>query len=138
MLFVREGFKVEKVWFRSICVVLESKIPNVRAKVIKKDHGDQKDSKNAYVLLETAEMAQEASKKLNQHKLESKHLRVDVDFREERYQNDFESTLFIGNLPFITNEEDLRAHFENFSDKIQNVRIVRDPKTFIGKGIAYV
>lgn len=61
MLFVREGFKVEKVWFRSICVVLESKIPNVRAKVIKKDHGDQKDSKNAYVLLETAEMAQEAS-----------------------------------------------------------------------------
>lgn len=63
---------------------------------------------------------------------------MDVDFREERYQNDFESTLFIGNLPFITNEEDLRAHFNNFADKIQNVRIIRDPKTFIGKGIAYV
>lgn len=55
-------------------------------------------------------MAQAASKKLNQIKVDSKHIRVDVDHHEERYQNDFESTIFIGNLPFITNEEDLRAH----------------------------
>ena len=72
-----------------------------------------------------------------------KHIRVDVDFHEERYQNDFESTIFIGNLPFITNEEDLRAHFIDGSggendNLISNVRIIRDPKTFIGKGIAYV
>jgi|TARA_B110000285_G_C15008923_1_gene555353 hypothetical protein len=39
-LFIKEGFKVEKVWFRSICVVLESKTPNIRAKVITKEHGD--------------------------------------------------------------------------------------------------
>jgi hypothetical protein len=84
-LFIKEGFKVEKVWFRSICVILESKIPNIRAKVIKKDHGDQKDSKNAYVLLESAEMATAASLKLNQMKLEKKHIRVDVDYHEERY-----------------------------------------------------
>ena len=49
--------------------------------------------------------------------------------------------MFIGNLPFITNEEDLRAHFDNLEEGgtgIVNVRIIRDPKTFIGKGIAYI
>lgn len=76
-------------------------------------------------------------------KIDKKHIRVDVDSHEDRQQNDFESTIFIGNLPFITNEEDLRSHFMDNSggeneNLIQNVRIIRDPKTFIGKGIAYV
>lgn len=62
-------------------------------------------------MLESADMATAASKKLNQMKIDKKHIRVDLDYHEERYQNDFESTIFIGNLPFITNEEDLRAHF---------------------------
>jgi nucleolar protein 12 len=56
--------------------------------------------------------------------------------------NDFETTVFIGNLPFITNEEDLRRHFSdletNGDSGISNVRVIRDPKTFIGKGIAYI
>ena len=44
--------KVEKVWFRSICVDQEnSKAPN-RAKIIQQKWGENKDSKNAYVLYE--------------------------------------------------------------------------------------
>jgi len=116
---------------------MESKIPNIRAKVITKDHGDQKDNKNAYVLLTTPEQAEEARSKLNQTKLGEKHLRVDIDLKDEKLQNDFETTIFIGNIPFITNEEDLRAHFGNY-EGITNIRIVRDAKTFIGKGIAYI
>ena len=51
--------------------------------------------------------------------------------------NDYESTIFIGNLPWVLNEEDLRKHFEDCGE-ILNVRIVRDKDTFIGKGIAYI
>jgi len=43
----------------------------------------------------------------------------------------------VGNLPFVIGEEELRSHFETCGE-VQNVRIVRDPKTFLGKGIAYV
>lgn len=67
-------------------------------------------------------------------------MRVDFDDKEsgEKAQNDFETTIFIGNLPFITNEEELREHFSSKDGQITNVRIVRDPKTFVGKGIGYV
>lgn len=90
---------------------MDSKIPTIKAKVIVQDLGDQKDNKNAYVLLETKSEAENAQKKLNQSVLGGKHLRVDLDMKDtERNPNDFETTIFIGNLPFIVNEEDLRAH----------------------------
>lgn len=50
---------------------------------------------------------------------------------------DFNTTVFIGNLPFIVNEEEVRSHFAQYG-KIQNVRLVRDPKTYLGKGIGYI
>lgn len=67
-------------------------------------------------------------------------------------QNDYECTVFIGNLPFVTNEEELRRHFADVAkmeatslgtanaatDGILNVRVIRDPVTHIGKGIAYI
>lgn len=43
----------------------------------------------------------------------------------------------MGNLPFVVSEEEVRTHFSKFGT-IQNVRLVRDPKTFIGKGIGFV
>ncbi len=45
--------------------------------------------------------------------------------------------MFIGNLPWVINDEDLRSHFEDCG-KILNVRVVRDKVNFIGKGIAYI
>jgi RNA recognition motif-containing protein len=65
--------------------------------------------------------------------MEGKHLRVDLDFKEEgsKGSNDFETTVFIGNLPFIVNEEDVRNHiataFAGKPDPIKNVRLIRDP-----------
>jgi len=64
--------------------------------------------------------------------LGDKHVRVDIDMKDEsKSQNDFETTIFIGNLPFIVNEEEVRSHFlscfgEN-EDPILNVRLIRDP-----------
>jgi len=127
---------VEKVWFRSIATQLESKVP-LKGKIIKGDLGDQKDNKNAYVLMKTKEEASDARSNLNQTLLDDKHIRVDIDLKDSRLQNDYDSTIFIGNLPFMTNEEELRAHFAECG-KIMNVRVIRDPQTFIGKGIAYI
>lgn len=50
---------------------------------------------------------------------------------------DFTRTIFIGNLPFVVSEEELRSQFTDCG-KIENIRLVRDPKTHLGKGIGYV
>ncbi len=75
-----------------------------------------------------------AAKELNQIVIGEKHIRVDVDVKQD---NDFETSIFIGNLPWVVNEEELREHFEDCG-KILNVRVIRDKETFIGKGIAYI
>ena len=41
---------------------------------------------------------------------------------------DFDQTVFVGNLPWVTTEEEVRAHFAKCGT-ILNVRIIRDPKT---------
>ena len=40
-------------------------------------------------------------------------------------------------MPWVVQEEDLRKHFESCGT-ILNVRIIRDPSTFIGKGFGYI
>ena len=56
--------KIEKVWFRSVATVLDSKIP-LKGKIIMKEFSDQKDNKNAYVLYERVEQAALAKEKMN-------------------------------------------------------------------------
>ena len=92
---------------------MESKLPTIKAKVLTKNHGDQKDNKNAYVLLASEEEVQVACDTLNQAMVDGKHIRVDKDYKEDgaKNTNDFETTVFIGNLPFMVYEEDLRQHF---------------------------
>ena len=51
--------------------------------------------------------------------------------------NDYTTTLFVGNMPFTISEEEVRAHFSPFG-KILNIRLIRDSKTYLGKGIGYV
>jgi hypothetical protein len=45
----KECGQIEKIWFRSICTLDESK-KSERAKILKKMYGSAKDSKNGYVL----------------------------------------------------------------------------------------
>lgn len=78
-----------------------------------------------------------ATEQLNQVVVGDKHIRVDLDGKEDADKNDFETSVFIGNLPWVVNEEELRSHFED-AGKILNVRVIRDKETFIGKGIAYI
>lgn len=101
----------------------------------------------------TKEQAFEVAKSLNQVLFMEKHLRFDVatGSQEQGRQGkvrkpdavarigveDFNTTVFVGNLPFIVSEEDVRAHFAPLG-KILNVRMVRDPKTYVGKGVGYI
>ena len=45
--------------------------------------------------------------------------------------------MFVGNLPFDVQDEDLYRYFLRCGD-IEFVRVVRDKKTNIGKGFGYV
>lgn len=78
---------------------------------------------------------------LNQSLFMEKHIRVDRvkagQSEDTKNDDDFSTTVFVGNLPFVVSEEEVRAHFSKFGT-IQNVRLVREPKTYIGKGIGFV
>lgn len=129
---------VEKVWFRSIATTQDTKQPE-RAKILTNQHGPQKDSKNGYVLFKSKDTIEKALT-LNQSLFKEKHIRVDViksDQENAKTTDDFNTSIFVGNLPFVVSEEEVRTHFAKFG-AIKNVRIVRDPKTFIGKGIGFV
>jgi RNA recognition motif-containing protein len=129
--------KVEKIWFRSIA---PSTMITDRRNIIKgKMLGNQKNSKNAYILFENVESVENALK-LNGHTIHNSDftkeytLRVDKD---EKKDNDFTSTVFVGNLPFIVSEDELRVRFQNLGE-IENIRIVRHAVTLIGVGIAFI
>lgn len=108
--------------------------------------GLQKDNKNGYVLFVSKDSVAKAIA-LNQSLFMEKHLRVDTvkaQIKEDgnvsksnKSEDDFNTTVFVGNLPFVVSEEEVRSHFAKFG-VIKNVRLVRDPKTFIGKGIGFV
>ncbi|KAM7541330.1 hypothetical protein Aperf_G00000026748 [Anoplocephala perfoliata] len=80
--------------------------------------------------------------KLNGHFLTPKngssdlgrHIRVDVCCRQ-KYNN--RNSVFIGNLPFSTNEEEVRSLFLPFG-AIKGVRLIRDKSTGAVKGIGFV
>lgn len=45
--------------------------------------------------------------------------------------------IYIGNLPYRTNERDLRKHFSRYG-RINDVRIVKDRRTGRSKGYAFI
>jgi RNA recognition motif-containing protein len=63
-----------------------------------------------------------------------RHLRVDLAASPQKNE---ENTVFLGNLPFDVKDEELWEEFKEFGE-IDYVRVVRDPHSFQGKGIAYV
>lgn len=74
---------------------------------------------------------------MNQVEFNKHHLRVDVEHADADKGHDYDCSVFIGNLPWVINEEDVRKHFED-AGNILNIRIIRDKDTQIGKGIGYI
>ena len=128
----------------------------------KKDFGTQKGSLNAYVVFKEKSAVAKALAANNRvmgagtkvkgkvqtdgpdpdapsKVSEGRHLRIDL---VKPTLFDPKRSVFIGALPHYADEEEVRNHFAaalpNGQDDIENIRIVRDADTMIGKGFAYL
>ncbi|XP_003390812.2 PREDICTED: nucleolar protein 12-like [Amphimedon queenslandica] len=82
--------------------------------------------------METEESAS-ACLELNGREVDGRHIRVDL----ATPTNDTHCSVFVGNVPFGADEEKLRKVFESCGP-IDGIRIIKDTRTGINKGFAYV
>lgn len=137
--------EVESVRIRSIPIA-DSATPR-KASIIKKKLNDNADSVNAYVVFKSEESAQ-ASLAHNMAVVGGRHIRVDRACPPRKKMKgdnnalyDNKRTVFVGNLPFDVKDEEIYQLFsgmKEFESSIEAVRVIRDPNTLLGKGIAYV
>ncbi|KAL1526309.1 hypothetical protein AB1Y20_015026 [Prymnesium parvum] len=130
---------VETVRIRSVAAA-NPKMPQ-KAAVIKKDiDSSVKASVNAYIVFKAPESASAATA-ANGSLAFGRHLRVDlagaIGSSATSSAPEGGRCVFLGNLAFDTQEEALWQHFETCG-KIEYVRIIREPRTQMGKGFGYV
>lgn len=125
-------FAVESIRFRSIS--FDEALPRKVAFVQQKLH-KSRESVNAYVVYKNKNVVKSMCSNLNGHIFASRHLRVDSVAHPASHDN--KRSVFVGNLDFEEDDERLWKHFEACGE-IEYVRIVRDSKTNLGKGFAYI
>ncbi|GME89531.1 unnamed protein product [[Candida] boidinii] len=137
--FFSEFGKIDSVRFRSINTTGDA--PR-KVSFINKEFDDKKTS-NAYVVFIDKQSSIKCSAELNGKVFMNHHLRV--DHLTHPLKQDNQRSIFIGNLDFEETEENLWKFFNDKFEKennggkvVENVRIVRDPKTNFGKGFAIV
>ncbi|KAN0024015.1 hypothetical protein ACTFIV_008408 [Dictyostelium citrinum] len=127
--------QIESIRFRSIPL---SRIDGNRKETfIKKEFHEKRETCNAYVVFKQIADAKKAVKQMNGKEAFGKHLRVDMADHKPTKASDAK-TIFIGNIPYETEEEELFLIFDKTFGDVVSVRIVRDPHTNIGKGFGYV
>lgn len=124
---------VEKVWIRSVPTDAGVKMSR-KAKVIQGKSLEGSKNKNAYVLYLNPESVAEAVKGANNQVFEGRHLHVT---EANHIEKDFRTTVFVGNLPFDADEEEIRTFFEACG-MVEYVRVIRDKYTFKSHGFCYV
>ncbi len=147
--------KVESIRFRSTAYE-GSSLPKKAAFAKKNLMAATTKSTNAYAVYSTSYAAREAVKRLNSFMVLDRHLRVDGVAHPAKA--DHRRCVFVGNLGFVDdesmmdeNEEGQRKRSKIPSDieeglwrqfgkagEVESVRVVRDEKTRVGKGFAYV
>lgn len=147
--------KVESIRFRSTAYAGTS-LPKKAAFVKKELMPATTKSTNAYAVYSNAFAAREAVKRLNGTVILDRHLRVDGVAHPAKI--DHRRCVFVGNLGFVDDESMLPQGDENERKRskvpsdveeglwrqfgkagtIESVRVVRDEKTRVGKGFAYV
>ncbi|KAK4802903.1 hypothetical protein SAY86_001106 [Trapa natans] len=137
--------EIESLRIRSV-PILDTKVPR-RGAIITKKINDAVDSIHAYIVFKSEESAK-ASFAHNMAVVGGKHIRVDRACPPRKklkgdhapvYDN--KRTVFVGNLPFDVQDEEIYRMFasiNNLESTIEAVRVIRDPHSSLGKGIAYV
>jgi nucleolar protein 12 len=123
---------IQSIRFRSVAVN-NLKVPK-RIAIVSKSLQPARDTLNAYIVFNQPDIATEFAEKANGTLFLDKHLRVDLASSEKK---DTKRTIFVGNLPYDVKEETLWSLFSDCGE-LDNVRVVRDKRTSMGKGIAYV
>ncbi|KAK2606132.1 Nucleolar protein 12 [Conoideocrella luteorostrata] len=150
--------KFESIRFRSLAFSTGS-MPKRAAYITKSLMGATTKSANAYAVFSTPAAARLVASKLNGTEVLGRHIRVDSVAHPSA--TDHRRCIFVGNLGFIDDEtvvsvnengekvekkrtkvpadaeEGLWRTFGKIG-RVENVRVVRDSKTRVGKGIAYV
>ncbi|KAH7162925.1 hypothetical protein B0J13DRAFT_615536 [Dactylonectria estremocensis] len=149
---------IESIRFRSIAFGGGS-LPKRAAFITKTLMEATTKSANAYVVYSTAIAARTAATKLNGTEVLGRHIRVDSVAHPS--PTDHRRCVFVGNLGFVDDETVLSRNADGETTekkrnktpsdieeglwrtfgkqgKVENVRVVRDPKTRVGKGFAYV
>lgn len=103
--------------------------------MITKTFHDQRHNINGYVVFKDPTVAKKATK-LNGLDLDGFILRVDTCL-DEKPKKDPKRAVFLGNLAFSLEENEVRNHFKRCGN-IVDVRIVRDKTGGVGKGFGYV
>lgn len=154
---------IESIRFRSMMLVKDTKVPR-RVAAASGTVDTDKGSFHAYIVFQDI---QSVSKSLqeNMKMVDDRHLRVDraavnkmrvkmlgaakgaraaAEFVSGSHQVNYDvnKSVFIGNMPLDIEDEDLIRFFiaglgTGSDTLLEAVRIVRDPKTSIGKGIAF-
>jgi nucleolar protein 12 len=151
----KPAHKVESIRFRSTAYAGTS-LPKKAAFAKKELMDATTKSTNAYVVYSNAFAAREAVKNLNGSMVLDRHLRVDGVAHPAK--TDHRRCVFVGNLGFVDDESMLDQGGENERKRsripsdieeglwrqfgkagtVESVRVVRDEKTRVGKGFAYV
>lgn len=150
--------KVESIRFRSVAFS-EMSMPKRAAYITGSLLNATTQSTNAYAVYTTAAAARRAAAELNGTIVLDRHIRVDSVAHPT--PTDHRRCVFVGNLGFVDDETVVRKDengetvekkrnkvpadveeglWRTFGaqGKVENVRVVRDPKTRVGKGFAYV
>ena len=96
----------------------------------------KRDTVHAYIVFKEAAAVAAAASQMNGYLFEDKHLRVDAAANAHK-PVDHKRSVFVGNVPFVATDEDLRTVFAECG-AVEAVRIVRDPITNVGKGFAFI
>lgn len=125
--------KIEAVRFRNI-VPEDITKPKKFAYITKTQHPN-KQSINGFIRFKDEDSAINAAKEINGMEFKTRHLRVDVATKSKVHNN--KCSVFLGALAFDVTDEAVYEHFAKCGE-IDNVRIIRDNKTGVGKGFGYV
>ncbi|XP_062213925.1 uncharacterized protein LOC133914968 [Phragmites australis] len=136
--------EVESVRIRSVPLA-DSKLSRKDA-VIKGKVNESADNVHAYIVFKDEQSARTALSH-NMALFGGNHIRVDMacpprkKLRGEGPLYDRKRTVFVGNLPFDVKDEELYQLFCGSSGSegnVEAIRVIRDPNSSLGKGIAYV
>ncbi|KAK3148722.1 hypothetical protein QOZ80_3AG0207800 [Eleusine coracana subsp. coracana] len=136
--------QIESVRIRSVPIT-DITIPRKGA-IMKGKLNEALDNVHAYIVFKEEQFAR-AALSHNMALFGGNHIRVDMacpprkKLRGAGPLYDRKRTVFVGNLPFDVKDEELYQVFCGSSGSegnVEAIRVIRDPNTSVGKGIAYV